>query len=82
MEWMCVFVDCDFWQEFWVGNEELVNIYEKRLADAGYISFKLARTNNRGDGKLFCLSTSICLSIRFCYCLRPLFLFWPSGLPC
>ncbi|KAI4340955.1 hypothetical protein MLD38_025742 [Melastoma candidum] len=39
-------------QEFWVGNEELVNIYEKRLADAGYISFKLARTNNRGDGLL------------------------------
>lgn len=40
-------------QEFWVGNEELVNLYEKRLGDAGYINFKLARTNNRGDGKLF-----------------------------
>ncbi|XP_031380111.1 uncharacterized calcium-binding protein At1g02270 isoform X2 [Punica granatum] len=39
-------------QEFWVGNEELVNIYEKRLGDAGYINFKLARTNNRGDGLL------------------------------
>lgn len=39
-------------QEFWVGNEELVNMYEKRLGDAGYISFKLARTNNRGDGML------------------------------
>ncbi|KAL3629425.1 hypothetical protein CASFOL_026647 [Castilleja foliolosa] len=37
-------------QEFWVGNEELVNIYDKRLGDAGYINFKLARTNNRGDG--------------------------------
>jgi hypothetical protein len=37
-------------QEFWVGNEELVNLYEKRLCDAGYIHFKLARTNNRGDG--------------------------------
>lgn len=37
-------------QEFWVGNEELVNIYEKRLGDAGYINFKLGRTNNRGDG--------------------------------
>lgn len=37
-------------QEFWVGNEELVNIYENRLRNAGYISFKLARTNNRGDG--------------------------------
>ncbi|KAK2430179.1 hypothetical protein P8452_43625 [Trifolium repens] len=39
-------------QEFWVGNEELVNLYEKRLGDAGYIHFKLARTNNRGDGLL------------------------------
>ncbi|EPS67210.1 hypothetical protein M569_07556, partial [Genlisea aurea] len=39
-------------QEFWVGNEELVHIYDKRLGDAGYISFKLARTNNRGDGLL------------------------------
>ncbi|XP_070677112.1 uncharacterized calcium-binding protein At1g02270 isoform X2 [Malus domestica] len=39
-------------QEFWVGNEELVNIYEKRLGDAGYINLKLGRTNNRGDGLL------------------------------
>ncbi|OVA19934.1 Endonuclease/exonuclease/phosphatase [Macleaya cordata] len=39
-------------QEFWVGNEELVEMYEKRLGDAGYINFKLARTNNRGDGLL------------------------------
>lgn len=39
-------------QEFWVGNEELVNMYEKRLGDAGYNTFKLARTNNRGDGLL------------------------------
>ncbi|KAK9145898.1 hypothetical protein Sjap_005801 [Stephania japonica] len=39
-------------QEFWVGNEELVQIYEKGLGDAGYINFKLARTNNRGDGLL------------------------------
>ncbi|XP_022888803.1 uncharacterized calcium-binding protein At1g02270-like isoform X1 [Olea europaea var. sylvestris] len=39
-------------QEFWVGNQELVSIYDKRLADAGYINFKLARTNNRGDGLL------------------------------
>ncbi|RZC73895.1 hypothetical protein C5167_049379 [Papaver somniferum] len=37
-------------QEFWVGNEELVEMYEKRLGNAGYTSFKLARTNNRGDG--------------------------------
>ncbi|KAK6926108.1 Endonuclease/exonuclease/phosphatase [Dillenia turbinata] len=42
-------------QEFWVGNEELVNMYEKRLGDAGYFNFKLARTNNRGDGLLMAL---------------------------
>ncbi|XP_010246364.1 PREDICTED: uncharacterized calcium-binding protein At1g02270-like isoform X2 [Nelumbo nucifera] len=35
-------------QEFWVGNEELVGMYEKRLTDAGYVTYKLARTNNRG----------------------------------
>ncbi|KAL8520671.1 hypothetical protein ACS0TY_011278 [Phlomoides rotata] len=40
-------------QEFWVGNEELVSIYDKRLGDAGYINFKLARTNNRGDDGIF-----------------------------
>ncbi|CAM8894084.1 unnamed protein product [Rhodiola kirilowii] len=39
-------------QEFWVGNEELVRLYEKRLGDAGYLTFQLARTNNRGDGLL------------------------------
>ncbi|EEF47104.1 uncharacterized calcium-binding protein At1g02270 [Ricinus communis] len=39
-------------QEFWVGNEELVRMYEERLGDAGYITFQLARTNNRGDGLL------------------------------
>ncbi|XP_055826889.1 uncharacterized calcium-binding protein At1g02270 isoform X1 [Solanum dulcamara] len=39
-------------QEFWVGNEELVGMYDKRLGDAGYNNFKLARTNNRGDGLL------------------------------
>ncbi|XP_042490996.1 uncharacterized calcium-binding protein At1g02270 isoform X6 [Macadamia integrifolia] len=37
-------------QEFWVGNEDLVHMYENRLSDAGYLNFKLARTNNRGDG--------------------------------
>ncbi|KAL2249113.1 UNVERIFIED_CONTAM: putative calcium-binding protein [Sesamum indicum] len=39
-------------QEFWVGNEELVSIYDKRLGAAGYNCVKLARTNNRGDGLL------------------------------
>ncbi|KAG5233633.1 calcium-binding protein [Salix suchowensis] len=28
-------------QEFWLGNEELVNMYEKRLGDAGYLNFSL-----------------------------------------
>jgi hypothetical protein len=27
-------------------------MYEKRLGDANYMLFKLARTNNRGDGEL------------------------------
>ncbi|XP_074556546.1 putative calcium-binding protein At1g02270 [Curcuma longa] len=39
-------------QEVWLGNDELVQMYEKRLGDAGYVSFKLARTNNRGDGPI------------------------------
>ncbi|KAJ6338238.1 hypothetical protein OIU76_007835 [Salix suchowensis] len=39
-------------QEFWVGNEELVHMYRQRLGDAGYMTFQLARTNNRGDGLL------------------------------
>lgn len=41
-----------FEQEFWVGNEELVDMYEKGLGDAGYMNLKLARTNNRGDGMI------------------------------
>ncbi|BAF26217.1 uncharacterized calcium-binding protein At1g02270 isoform X1 [Oryza sativa Japonica Group] len=39
-------------QEVWLGNDELVDMYEKRLGDANYSLFKLARTNNRGDGLL------------------------------
>ncbi|KAL6623055.1 hypothetical protein ACP70R_021488 [Stipagrostis hirtigluma subsp. patula] len=39
-------------QEVWLGNDELVDMYEKRLGDANYTLFKLARTNNRGDGLL------------------------------
>ncbi|XP_059456722.1 uncharacterized calcium-binding protein At1g02270-like isoform X2 [Corylus avellana] len=39
-------------QEFWVGNNELVHMYRERLGHAGYTIFKLARTNNRGDGLL------------------------------
>ncbi|KHG19129.1 hypothetical protein F383_26300 [Gossypium arboreum] len=38
-------------QEFWVGNEELVHMYEESLGAAGYDTFKLARTNNRGDDR-------------------------------
>ncbi|CAH2040623.1 unnamed protein product [Thlaspi arvense] len=36
----------------WVHNEELVKLYDKRLGDTGYVTYKLARTNNRGDGTL------------------------------
>lgn len=39
-------------QEFWVGNEELVRMYEKRLGDASYKTYILARTNSRGDGTI------------------------------
>lgn len=39
-------------QEFWVANEELVQMYENRLKEAGYRTYKLGRTNNRGDGLL------------------------------
>ncbi|RYR34166.1 hypothetical protein Ahy_A10g048903 isoform A [Arachis hypogaea] len=46
-------------QEFWVGNEELVNLYENRLGDAGYVSFKLGRTNNRGDGLLIAVQKEL-----------------------
>lgn len=49
----------EFVQEFWVGNEELVNLYEKRLGDAGYVSFKLGRTNNRGDGMICTFSLNL-----------------------
>ncbi|KAG4947214.1 hypothetical protein JHK87_043221 [Glycine soja] len=45
-------VDRDPSCEFWVGNEELVNMYEEKLGDVGYHLFKLPRTNNRGDGLL------------------------------
>lgn len=41
-----------FTKEFWVGNEELVRIFERRLGDAGYKTYILARTNNRGDGTI------------------------------
>lgn len=60
---------CQFWfvivsQEFWVQNEELVRMYEKRLGDAGYQTFKLPRTNNRGDGTLTNFVSSILLLLE------------------
>ncbi|CAM8994331.1 unnamed protein product [Rhodiola kirilowii] len=39
-------------QEFWVGNEEFSSMYLTGLESAGYVNFKLARTNTRGDGLL------------------------------
>uniref|UniRef100_A0A803LXP9 EF-hand domain-containing protein n=1 Tax=Chenopodium quinoa TaxID=63459 RepID=A0A803LXP9_CHEQI len=36
-------------QEFWVDNEELAGMYESRLHTEGYLTYKLARTNSRGD---------------------------------
>lgn len=37
-------------QELWVGNEELVEMYERNLGNNGYEMYKLGRTNNREDG--------------------------------
>ncbi|KAJ3682642.1 hypothetical protein LUZ60_015215 [Juncus effusus] len=45
-------------QEMWLKNEELVEMYEKRLGDENYQIFKLARTNNRGDGLLTAVNKS------------------------
>lgn len=42
-----------------MGNEELVRLYEKRLGDAGYLCYKLGRTNNRGDGKHILLDSGL-----------------------
>ncbi|GLJ53494.1 hypothetical protein SUGI_1141330 [Cryptomeria japonica] len=39
-------------QEFWVGNEELVEMYERDLKNKGYAIYKLGRPKNRGDGLL------------------------------
>ncbi|KAI5075199.1 hypothetical protein GOP47_0009275 [Adiantum capillus-veneris] len=39
-------------QEFWLGNEELVHLYEESFGCAGYDTFRLARTSDRGDGLL------------------------------
>lgn len=44
-------------QEFWLENEELVHLYEDSLGCAGYTTYKLARTNNRGDGLLTAIKT-------------------------
>ena len=69
-------------QEFWVGNEELVNLYDKRLGDAGYINFKLGRTNNRGDGRCYLHQFEILplLGSDFCQYLKVsvLLFHWPS----
>ncbi|KAI5067148.1 hypothetical protein GOP47_0017676 [Adiantum capillus-veneris] len=39
-------------QEFWLENEELVQLYDRRLRQSGYTMYKLARSNNKGDGLL------------------------------
>ncbi|KAG4950090.1 hypothetical protein JHK86_043329 [Glycine max] len=49
-------------KEFWVGNKELVNMYEEKLGDVGYHLFKLPRTNNRGDES--CASVALVVQER------------------
>ncbi|MCO5561724.1 hypothetical protein L7F22_015347 [Adiantum nelumboides] len=39
-------------QEFWLKNEELARLFDHSLGCSGYSTYKLARTNNRGDGLL------------------------------
>ncbi|KAH7295943.1 hypothetical protein KP509_26G000700 [Ceratopteris richardii] len=39
-------------QEFWLGNRELEHLYVENLKEANYSTYKLARTNSRGDGLL------------------------------
>lgn len=44
-------------------------MYEERLGNAGYLLLKLARTNNRGDGKWF---FSLAITIGFVKHLMPI----------
>ncbi|KAH9287907.1 hypothetical protein KI387_032024, partial [Taxus chinensis] len=39
-------------QEFWVGNEELVEMYERKLGNNGYEIYKFGRPMDCGDGLL------------------------------
>lgn len=45
-------------QEFWLDNQELVQLYTERLEQKGYDIHTLPRTNNRGDGLLTAVDTS------------------------
>eukprot|EP00850_Spirogloea_muscicola_P023748 SM000385S14626 [mRNA] locus=s385:9644:13834:- [translate_table: standard] len=45
-------------QEFWLGSKDLVSLYQEKLGQAGYSTFTLARTNNRGDGLITAIDTS------------------------
>lgn len=60
-------------QEFWLGNKELVHLYEESLVRAGYDTFMLARTSDRGDGLLTAIkrdriSVLNCKELRFYDC--------------
>lgn len=39
-------------QEFWMENDDLMDLYVGRLSSEGYDTYILPRTNNRGDGLL------------------------------
>lgn len=78
MAMVCQFSFVTVSQEFWVQNEELVRMYEKRLGDAGYQTYKLPRTNNRGDGTLTNFVSSILplvilLLVNYCYAFWSIF---------
>lgn len=45
-------------QEFWLGSEELTQLYDENLCQAEYLTYKLARTNSRGDGLLTAIKSA------------------------
>ncbi|KAF0926421.1 hypothetical protein E2562_024143 [Oryza meyeriana var. granulata] len=46
----CLLANCSsiiYLQEVWLGNDELVDMYEKRLGDANYSLFKVSDHKNK-----------------------------------
>lgn len=57
-----------------------MRMYLERLGDAGYVTFKLARTNNRGDGNsIYILDL---FSVVFYILTKPLMSFFLIYISC